>query len=245
MPTKRRAPRVVWLPPNTSGSINEGGTPGDETTWRQFAVTVSGPIGTVGVGEIPLVIDGADNQTSLADSIADLYASTYRLRRIVGKIYATTRLDVDPQVPGPRVLGVTAGIIVRRTDSITGTSLAGLTGNAVNFSPERIVNSNDPWVWRRNWLMTTPRAPGATLIVPTIISTNFIGQPGSVDGAHVDAKTARIVGPEERLFLDVGVTVIALDGAPLQGESTVDIFFDLRVLASLKTGSGNRRNASR
>lgn len=249
MATRRRAPKVVWLPPSTIGSVNAQSPPvgnGDESTWRQFSIAAGGGVGDVSIAEVPLVIDGADNQVSLADSIADLYSASYRLRRIVGKIYIGTRTD-EPEATGPRIIGVTAGIIVRRTDPVTGQSVIGQTGNVNNISPDRIVNSNDPWVFRRNWLMMNPRAPlGVTNVFGgTLQTNNYVNMASSLDGPHVDQKTARIVGPEERLFLTVSATVLVLDGASVQDETTLDVFFDFRVLASLKSGSGNRRNATR
>jgi len=246
----RRAPRVVWLPPSTIGSVNATLPPvgdGSESTWRQFQIGVSGGVGDTSVAEVPLVIDGADNQTSLADSIADLYSASYRLRRIVGKIFAGTRSKDPEETLGARIIGVTAGIIVRRSDPVTGQSVVGQTALVNNISPDRIVNSNDPWVWRRNWIMTAVRATlGVTPVFGgTLQTNNFVGMSSSLDGPHIDQKTARVVGPEERLFFTVAATVLVLDGAPVQGETIVDTFFDMRVLGSLKSGSGNRRNASR
>jgi len=248
---RRKAPRVVWLPPSTIGSVNAAQPPvgdGSESTWRQFQIGSSGGVGDVSIAEVPLVIDGADNQTSLADSIADLYAASYRLRRIVGKVFAGTRSPEDPEATlGARVIGLTAGIIVRRSDPVTGQSVVGQTAQVNNISPERIVNSNDPWVWRRNWILTAVRATlGVTPVLGgTIQTNNFVNMASSLDGPHIDQKTARIVGPEERLFFTVASTILVLDGAPVQGETIVDVFFDMRVLGSLKSGSGNRRNASR
>lgn len=234
---------MVWLPPSPQGALGPG-----TSTWRRAQFTIDGPVGTEIQGELPLVIDGADDQLDVNTSIADLFASTYRLRRVVGKIFVSATETLEAQAAGPRVLGVTAAIIVRRTDSQTGQSFAGLTGLGAQFSPSQIINSDDPWVWRRNWVVSDRSAPlGATPIPFPDVGFNNIGlNAGSaVDGPHVDQKTARIVGPEERLFLDMSVTVLATGAQDPQLTTSCDILFDLRVLASLRSSSGNRRNASR
>lgn len=246
----RRSPRVVWLPPTTQNTVGQP-TPGNETSWKRFIVEITGTAGNTSVGEVPVVIDGTDDPTNAFASIADLYASSYRLRRIVGKIFIAARpsLVVDPQNLPPRVLGVTAGFIIRRSEGTTGTSFAGLSGNGSLFNPALIGNSPDPWIWRRSWIIQTV---GVTAVLTSdafsiIPFTNFANNGASaLDSGHIDQKTARVVGPEERLFLDVSVTVLSNDAAGVGDAVTfVDVCYEARVLASLKSGSGNRRNASR
>lgn len=63
------------------------------------------------------------------------------------------------------------------------------------------------------------------------------------EGTFVDQKTARIVGPDERLFMNVQVTTLnGSGGVDLTG---IQLYWNLRFVASLKTNLGNRRNASR
>lgn len=74
---------------------------------------------------------------------------------------------------------------------------------------------------------------------------NFaLGNGSLYTGPHVDQKTARVVGPEERLFLDVTATVL-FDGAGAATTTGFLIHSNLRVLGSMRTQLGNRRNASR
>lgn len=246
----RRSPRVVWLPPTTQNAVGQQPA-GEESAWKRFIIEI-GPgavVGSTVVGEVPIVIDGTDDPTNAFASISDLYNSSYRLRRIVGKIFFSARDQSNEpgQDNGPRVLGITAGFIVRRSDP-NGQSFAGLTGLGREFNPSLIANSNDPWIWRRSWIIGRI-SPAVTPddAFPVLPNTNF-GTAGAsaLDSGHIDQKTARIVGPEERLFLDVSVTMLANDGAPLNdGITFVDVVTELRVLASIKSGSGNRRNASR
>lgn len=87
--------------------------------------------------------------------------------------------------------------------------------------------------------------PGPDDAFSVLPATNF-GNSGAsaLDSGHIDQKTARIVGPEERLFLDVSVTALAQE-LENNGITFIDCAFEMRVLASIKSGSGNRRNASR
>lgn len=66
---------------------------------------------------------------------------------------------------------------------------------------------------------------------------------GSVmDGPHVDAKSQRRVGNEERLFLIADAMVAVAGGG---GSFSVQWFADLRPVGSILKMAGNRRNASR
>lgn len=231
----RRKPRVVWLPPTNANSIGDL-----DDVFQVISLDLTpgpGGQGTFVVGELPLTIDGDQDPLSITSSLADIENAGYRLRRIVGKIWVKSNLlDVVP-LGAADELAVTAGIIVRRIDPATGTSLASLdvTGDAQN--PGAIRNSMDPWIWRRSWLLFHDETSGAFNI------DNFTFASNTTTGCGVDQKTARIVGPEERLFLNVSVT--ALSSASEGITNVTRVTTDLRVLASMRANSGNRRNASR
>jgi len=247
---RRSKPRVVWLPQTNANSIGDG-----TTVIQGFVLAASGPTGSRDQSEIPLV---ADVQISPLDpgviSLADIESSGYRLRRIVGKVWVIASQS-DLQIDTPLTTIVTVGIMVRRADTATGASLANLadpTGDT--FNPQIIDNTGDPWVWRRSWFLGNNNALTNLTVDPLQALTVFVNdfpttnmQYGSVaDGPHIDQKTARIVGPEERLFLDASVTVVnEASNAAADTPLTFGIFTDLRVLGSLRTSSDNRRNANR
>jgi len=238
---RRRKPRVVWLPPTNANSLGANATSG----YQIFVVDVTGTTGDFAVGEIPLTID-AEGQDPLAAgtvSLSDLNNSGYRLRRIVGKIFAFQRQQAEPG--SPTDVAVTAGIIVRRVDPVTGVSLA-LQTNAEEVSPGEIRNYPDPWIWRRTWILSDPSSRDPVDNLPGQQTANFGPEGpcgGNADGPHVDQKTARIIGPEERLFLNVSSTILSGGGGQLLASTLV--ITDLRLLASMTVSSGNRRNASR
>lgn len=250
---RRRKPRVVWLPNTEANGFGETNT---IYNTGQIAITGTGIGGALVSGdancaEFPVVTDGIQSDPlQPTSSLSDIENSGYRLRRIVGKIYCFHSVSVN----APAFTFVTAGLIIRRTDPVTGGSLAAIASAVAPFPlihPGFTTNQGDPWIWRRTWLLGN-RPPGFTELADGS-SPNFIdaaparnfadAYPGGIsEGPHVDQKTARIVGPEERLFLDVGAVVFT--GAPATSLG-VSVAFELRALGSMRTSSGNRRNASR
>lgn len=238
MAGRRGKPRVVWLPNTNANSV--GAVP--TSTVQSFVVEPSGILGDFAVAEIPVTIDSDQDPIGAADvSLADIFSSGYRLRRLVGKLFISCTQLAEDNAP---VILVTAGFIIRRADN-TGTSLALQVGNAQNLSPGDIENSSDPWIWRRAWLVRNNLATSAPLLWVNTPSNNYSpGYGSAVDGPHVDVKTGRIVSQEERLFLDVSAMIIVAGGDP-QITTQIRVLSDVRALASMRTSIGNRRNASR
>lgn len=253
----KRRPRVVWLYP--TGTPQDGIANGFESPGLivfQTSVTVGS--GAQPTFEIPLVVDNDPERTFAGAPLSVLQDAGlnqaiqygYRIRRIVGHIHLSCQYTNDQQT---QLLGLaaTAGLIVRRVESDTGTAIA----PGIDVHPALIQNFPDPWIWRRTWVLNAQPIDTGPLGSPAIIAGDFTFFPrttggyGDVrSGPHVDAKTARIVGPEERLFLDIGVLglPIAPSGGPgVQEDVRVTGVIDLRVLASIRTNQGNRRNASR
>lgn len=259
---KRRKPRVVWLPLDASLSLRTGDV---RCSINQIQVAFNNT--TVGNGatiEVPLVGDfqqeapiqgGLPGTIGFGESLADLESSGYRLRRIVGKFFINTIQnsgDILLNTNAP-LLFVTAGFIIRRVDEATGLSYAFGAGQA---APDDTLNVRDPWLWRRTWAVAAPGPPAAGANVATATQagvvnaftiagappTNYAHGPSALDGPHVDAKTARIVGPEERLCLNVTTRV------GINGSNTAEVIlfnYDFRTLATMRTNVGNRRNSSR
>lgn len=239
---RRTKPKVVWLPNTNANSL--GAIP--SSTAQHFFVDVAGLQGDFSVGEIPLVIDSMQDPIGAEDvSLADIFDSGYRLRRIVGKVWIACQQQVENTAS---TFIATAGIIVRRADN-TGTSLALQVGNAFNIAPSETENASDPWVWRRAWILRNNLATnGASLLRYANFPANNAspGYGSAVDGPHVDVKTGRIISQEERLFLDVSITVLQADAqVDPQIQTSFDVVADLRCLATMRSSVGNRRNASR
>lgn len=248
---RRNKPRVCWLPPTAEFSVDDAGI----QTWGTFSFPITATTGgRSGAAEVPLVLDGL--QSSPLDptsSLADIENSGYRLRRIVGELYVFLAQSQDPTVNPDKedIYGVTAGLMVRRINEVSGASLAGATSQVF---PDDILNSMDPWVWRRSWVLSNGPVPSTGIAGTGLTNgyfnrrsnrgptTNFGKDAGTVwTGPHIDQKTARIVGPETRLFLDVSGSPLLASG----DDTSVVVFYNLRVLASMRPTVGNRRNATR
>lgn len=246
---RRNRPRVVWLPQDTGASVRSTASDalGVLSVYQEFNIEVAGDAGFVAVAEIPLTDDGPPTAAGLGTTptLADLFQSGYRLRRIVGKIFVAQRQQAESET-APFLVAVTAGIIVRRVNE-NGISFGQAIGLEQNVSPGDIEQASDPWVWRRTWMMHDNTANTAQGLLPDGPTSNYFGYgAGLADGPHIDAKTARIVSQEERLFLDVSSTIVIPGDALPQGiAASTHVITDLRLLVSMRTTSGNRRNASR
>lgn len=236
---RRTKPRVVWLPQTNANSVGDGSSVYQLVTFG----LLSGPTGQSTTTEIPLVADAQQGTAFVDDppSLADIESSGYRLRRIVGKIWVQAdQVAVDSAIN----FVVTAGIMVRHAETSSGASTAFQAGGE-NVNVGNIDNTGDPWIWRRSWWLGNRLADltGTNNFFPRL---NFGAEyPGGIaEGPHVDQKTARIVGPEERLFLDLTATVIGQGGVDTQS-LTIAVLTDLRVLGSMRTSTGNRNNSSR
>lgn len=268
MRRRRRKQRVLWLP--NVGTPEWGSAAGEPAGFNpsyldfNLAFTLGG--GRVPTFEFVLFQDGPGSESFQlppaspneweARGLNTMLEWGYRLRRIVGKLHISAGTPVQDQTQvAVEQAGVicTAGIIVRRIDQqLPNQSLALTAGDITTDSPENI---RDPWIWRRSWpilnaqvgLVAGSDPTGATQAADMVLSGSMYGpsEGGSVlDGPHVDAKTARIIGPEERVFLNLTFRERFLTGpAPIDWDCSV--FFDYRGLASLRSSSGNRRNATR
>lgn len=241
--TRGRRPRVVWLPQDPFFSVDSSGL--GHSTLMSAVDTLAG---STTAGETvtivaPCVRDVPINPLTAGSTLADIENSGYRLRRIVGKIwvgYITRGVEPTP----PALVCCTAGFIVLRCDD-QGIPLAP-TGND-NYNTLIIENTENPWIWRRSWLVGNPNGAAGSIInsqsgtTPGFINNLTLG--GNSDGPHVDAKTARIVGPDERLFLVLSTMTIDVGDNGIAGQ--VQWLWDCRYLASMRSMVGNRRNASR
>lgn len=244
---RRTKKPVVWLPQDLNNRL--GIAPVVATDVGQnahFIIAATGPAlgNSPDAIVIPLVKDERGAGQEVVDttaSLADIENSSYRLRRIVGKIVVAVAQGVSTTDTDPTAYQITLGIIVlkvRQDGTPKDTALS-------QYRPERLDATMDPWIWRRSWCLSD-RAPGGqgnnNIRFPISNVENYSG--GNSDGSHVDQKTARVVGPEERLFLCGSVQ--GLDGSPAaQNPGLIIIIGDLRYLGTMRSSMGNRRNASR
>jgi len=233
---RKRTPKVVWLPPTNANSIGQQG----RGIWNTALITIATGTneGEAASGEFPVVIDAESDPLAPTTSLADVVSSGYRLRRIVGKFW----FIIFGAEGGSEAVAVDAGFIIRRIDPVTGNSFALATASQDNIGPGFLENATDPWIWRKSWFAGNADNP---LFAAERIPFHNGSSLSAVDSGHIDQKTARIVGAEERLFLDVTCTNLLSAGAATASATNVQLFWQTRILGSMRTQQGNRRNASR
>lgn len=244
----RRRPRVVWLPQDPFFTINSAGL-ADKTVMRASETLIAPNIGDTATLVIPVVRDASPNPLTPAATLADINDSGYRLRRIVGKFWVFAQ-QTAPDNAGPGAAVVTAAFIVLRTDP--GASSSPQNTNTDVYGSNDIVNTEAPWIWRRSWIVVNNGSANAVPfgdiaaangVVPGLGFQSNQRLGGNLDGPHIDQKTARVIGPDERLFLVVTATSITAGDA--QTPLLLEYVWDVRVLGSMRSMVGNRGNASR
>jgi len=254
---RRRKPKVVWLPVLGSNYSTDS----EDDSWGNG---IDGTLTVPNTGKIvsdvqAVTFDYSDNaSTEMAvfdRTLHDLVqGSTYRLRRIVGKfvggaVFENNSLAIIP------TMEVAAGFIINRTDPSGNILISGALEEEAG--PLAQDAAEDPWIWRRKWVLTAipSVASWSVASVANLVSLqSVLGSEaqmpqttthyGSVaDGPHIDQKTARVIGTQERLFFWVQARLVNPGATTNNGVLLWTL--DSRLLASLRMNQGNRRNASR
>lgn len=247
MRTRKRKPRVVWLPPDPNNRL--GAAPGSEITSTSSAIQgfrelqlSTGPRGTFDGYVVPVVGDktnagayiiGASAQDHTFD---DLFTNGYRLRRICGHIWP--RMVQRGEAGDGKGINyvVTVGFQVMEVNE------GGAPANGEEAVLDSYATQENPWIWRRSWILTnfvTAGASGQTWGTFGPAQGGFSVREGSI----IDQKTARRIGPDQRLFMAVQATSLE---EVTDGQGFIEVCWNYRVLASLLTvPAGNRRNSSR
>lgn len=249
---KRRKPRVVWLPVFGDTFTGEAGTAATAVGVQFQCQMGLGQYGIV-VDAAPLTFDGSQDPTinqslGLNNVTLNDYVNgqAYRLRRIVGKIWCAASANPGDTATNITAIEVGFGFIVAKTDA-TGN----ITTDISTTNPLSQSSADDPWIWRRTWVLNPYDGTGSFGN-----ADQWYGFPrtnmeyGSVaDGPHIDQKTARVVGQEERLIGMLAARVLGTsdDASPTPTTEYVNVrgFLDYRLLASMRSTQGNRNNASR
>lgn len=263
---RRRRSRPLWFPPLGAGFTAGSPEVEDFTGGSTFQIQVPADK-TISSAFLPVTFDtGQENELAVSGAggsvtLADLMSSAWRLRRMVGNVFATYQitgeaaLDPAPSVPVACVFSVGAMVLAQ--------DASGAPANQDFPAGVRRDDYTDPWIWRRVWLLgcgqkilrqnTSPpnlygiRPSFAALADEEAVFANF---PRSntdygyvAGGPHIDQKTNRVIGPEERLFLLFSTKALPL-GHTYTTDAFVTGYFEFRLLGGLAKAS-NRRNASR
>jgi len=250
----RRKAKVAWLPLYGNASQDETET---------YAYGAAGTLLARSDGQItweafPLTFDHQDTAYQAQNVAAAQYVTlrdivegnAYRLRRICGKVFVGAKpAFVLNENYSYGATEVAVGFILCRTDSA-----GDATTDFDEVNPLIQESAEDPWIWQRRWLLgmsQVPNDPQASLtlggnIAAQFPSTNVNGYGSLSDGPHIDQKTARVISADERLMCVVACRQFAFgDGITNQVDAMLGYNVAVRLLGSMRTNVGNRRNASR
>lgn len=239
-----RGNQGTWFPILGSSWSSEGGTYYDVST-HGFLVTLNdksaGPVQFT----VPITRDYTprnqasstpiEEQPSLRDFTE---GQDYILKRIVGQcaVFINSGQNKnDPFDPDNfwRYVKVTAGFYVARASDDDQT-LPDLTLPESDPSDSR--NSQNPWIWRRNWILANPannETVATGVNVEDELSTNR--NMDALIGPSIDTKSKRRVRREQRLWFTA--SAIGWDGVRgtviSTAQPTVDIDLDVRVFGKM------------
>lgn len=237
---RKTRPRVVWFPHTNANTLRF-----DDNTFSnviELELTTSGAtVGNTVTGFAPVIIDENADVQAGPTTLSDIENSGYRLRRIVGKCFVAKQQIADD---GGALLLAAAAFIILKVNPVGQPNAgepAGGSFNVENLNLFRIENDDAPYIWRREWMLQNSLATGNTTSADYPHTNSEYGS--AADGPHIDQKTARIVGQDERLFFVCSVMNLNLGAA--QTDNNTFFHVTTRVLGSMRTSLGNRRNASR
>lgn len=251
-PRRRRA-RYTWLP--TLGTAGPEGTD-DNSSGREFTLLVPED-GSSDVVITPVTFDEpkeGDDLNLASNPLGTILGNEYFIKRIVGKLFAVHRqqnnLNADPSLPPAALFG--AGFfIARANDTSQGPDQpigsATIVERQENYSPLSEDVIREPWIWRRTWVLQNAFerfqfaeirsganfATGAPAFTGRDVPTCTMGYGSIQDGPHIDAKTARRVKQDERLFFVVAARALPT-ASVFNTNGLIDGYLDFRILGALR-----------
>lgn len=242
---RRRRRQRVWLPVLGTETHITGATAANDVAAQFDSGTVSGNTPLTFVHSLTWDFPAEQQIVNNAGfpSLADFEQSGYLLDSIIGKCFVAANID-DQHATSFRPLQVTAGFEVLRVDAGTGLPVATGTTIEEDYDPTLAFNIRDPWIWRRTWILE-PQGNNAGVVFSDRQWPCSTAKYGSVsDGPHIETKSRRRVGPEERLWFILTARHYPANIDLTNASTFVEWMLDYRLIGRPMKMS-NRRNASR
>lgn len=251
---RKRKFKGTWFP--TIGS-SSGESPDVKWTNAREAIVDTDGNGVIVVGIASIIIDiPSEPDTDDTTRLSDLIGNEYALRRIVGKIYCRVEETYSTGDQYPLSYMAAAGLFVARAGDArsdsgegAGSPIGGPSTWETDYNPLEPQCIREPWIWRRTWLLGSPLAQENFRDAAAPVVSRVIGLPtantqyGSVaDGPHVDARTRRRVGQDDRLWLAYAAHPLPFGyTSPNNVYGNVVFNWDFRVFGALRKAR-NRGN---
>jgi len=241
---RKRGRRVNWFPPIGTESTSDAGT-----SWYSYTFTnqLPAPFDTtvgpsLGVGtiyspvvpdftQVPGDVEGGTLIVSLRDRVN---GQDWILKRICGSIFVTfddSAATGDPSVCWNGLI-VTVGYMVAPSEDSDQAAIAFI--NPRQYSAQALENTQNPWIWRRTWLLRNPLADNLGGNLPLDVPSTNIGYGDVRSGPFIDSKVARRISREHRLWQVVDVSGYDPRRNQVNGDgSKINVITDVRILGSL------------
>lgn len=235
---RRRKRRYTWFPQIGFQSSN----PEDDSVVLPVAVPNAPLSGLLSTPTIFPIIPDAPNEepTAVTDHLDDFIASEYFLKRIVGRFVCAAPARTSVQTPYTIAYAIGAGFFIARADSPTSTKPIGsaaATDAKNNYGVLNVQNTREPWIWRRVWIMSPlVTASGFQVFDPNYPYYANNNLNGSVaEGSNIDARTARRVTQDDRLWFTVQTQVLNAGGSfEFEEQTFPEAYLDVRLLGALR-----------
>lgn len=205
MRRRKRGSRGTWLPvlPTTLAQA-EG--PDQFATWYESpysAAVQDSPASHVFPAQaVPVVPDFTFQDSDLTAGVTTLRdmveGQDYVLKRTVGKVWASSQQVADAEGPnGPFIFCIAMAVLPVQDDQ---QDVPALPND--DFNPLLSQNSQQPWLWRRTWILQNTIGASAQQGNWPAVGAQSTWQYGSIaDGGHLDTKVARRLTKDQRLFI--------------------------------------------
>lgn len=218
--------RYTWFP----NLGFQGTNPEDDFNGFPWSLTVPNTSGELSDALLfQLIPDFNPEEPDASNNLSDFIGNEYILKRIVGKLFASFGGN-GAAAPISIILGV--GFFIARTEADNADVPIGAQIDAahrkLNYGVLNNQNIREPWIWRRTWMLKD-RDNNPSGVGPGLDGT-YAG--GSLqDGPHIDAKSARRVRTDERVFVSIQA---GNHGATAAATGQVDGYLDYRLLGALR-----------
>lgn len=226
MAYRKRRRRGTWFPTLPFGIGPEGQLPTVPDV-RQYVIP--GGVSS-NVDAIPVVPDQTPDDSAQGYTLRDqVEGQAYILQRIVGKIQWCCRQEEGLFTDiWPMIVCCTAFAVLPVNNDSEFQGLPDLS--STEFDPLRAENNDKPYIWRRTWVLHNNAAysggdPQQFWQGPS--SNAFFAS--MHDGPHIDTKSKRRVGRDQRLFQINSVLPVATSG-----NTSVSFGADARCVSDLR-----------
>jgi len=225
----RRKRRFTWLPILGSPRTQDPG-PTVYVTQQYLQIEIpaesSAPVGFT----LPVLGDEGEDDSNVDAAqtfINDSLGQEYIIERVVGTIHCAALQVAD----AASTITVSAGFFVAPKDG--GTPDLALGDDATGpYSPLWRNNCDQPWMWRRTWILGNLIASGTGSYGP-FPPTN--AELTDTTGPAVDIRSVRRVHKDERLWLSVSAMATWLnDLGTAPNDSAVRVAYDIRALGAMR-----------